>query len=189
MTLPEVERERLDVVDGHDRVIASATRGMIHRAGLWHRAAHVLLFNRAGDLFLQRRAWWKDSEPGAWDSSAAGHLAAGEDYPQAAARELAEELGLTAPVLLSPLFRLPASAATGFEFVTVFRGVTDQILRPDPLEVIDGRWCGDAELAHWLGEDAHAFTTSFRTIWEHCRSVQVRDGVHDVTHVNTGVTS
>ena len=43
-------------------------------AGDWHRAAHVWLFCQAtGELMLQQRAACKDSWPGLWDFSAAGH--------------------------------------------------------------------------------------------------------------------
>ena len=48
-----------------------------------------------GELFLQKRSPWKDKHPNKWDSSAAGHLDAGEDYETAARRELSEELGLS----------------------------------------------------------------------------------------------
>jgi glutamine synthetase len=70
--------EIFDVVDEADRVVGRATRAVVHREGLRHRAAHVFLLNGRGELFLQRRALGKDEHPGLWDSSAAGHLDAGE---------------------------------------------------------------------------------------------------------------
>lgn len=48
-------------------------------------------------LLLQLRAADKDTYPGRWDVSAAGHIAAGDGSADTAGRELAEELGLDLP--------------------------------------------------------------------------------------------
>ena len=73
---------------------SAAPRSVVHARGLRHRAAHILAFDAGGRLYLQRRAFTKECSPGRWDTSAAGHLASGEDYATAARRELAEELGV-----------------------------------------------------------------------------------------------
>ena len=62
----------------------------------------------------------EDRHPLLWDSSAAGHVEANEDYDEAAARELMEELGVSAR--LERLGKLPASEKTGQEFIMVYRG-------------------------------------------------------------------
>ena len=71
-------------------------------AGGWlgdlHGASHVFLARLRGgraELLLQKRSAQKDSFPGLYDISAAGHLDPGEDFAAAARRELAEELGVT----------------------------------------------------------------------------------------------
>ena len=84
-----------DIVDGDDRVIGQAPRSECHgNPRLVHRAAHVLLFNAAGQLLLQKRAPDKDIQPDRWDTSVGGHLDPGENYLTAARREMVEELGL-----------------------------------------------------------------------------------------------
>ena len=56
-------------------------------------------------FLLQRRALNKDSWPGMWDISAAGHVAAGGRVLETAQRELWEELGLRFPrAAFQPLF-------------------------------------------------------------------------------------
>ena len=112
-----VSDELLDVVDENDRVIAVKTRGEIHAAGLMHRAVHILVFNRRGELFLQKRSLQKDEQPGLWDSSAAGHVDSGEAYLDCAEREIEEELGIVLERPLQPLFKLPASSRTGIRRV------------------------------------------------------------------------
>src|ERR1700704_1447588 len=86
--------EIFDVVNDRDEVIGREIRAEVHRLGLRHRAVHVLVFNRRGELFLQKRSMKKDTFPGAWDSSTSGHLDTGEDYDACALRELWEEIGL-----------------------------------------------------------------------------------------------
>jgi len=88
--------EFFDIVDDNDRVIGTAPRSECHgNPALVHRAAHVLVFNRAGQLLLQKRSPYKDIQPGRWDTSVGGHLDPGENYLEAAVREMGEELGLS----------------------------------------------------------------------------------------------
>lgn len=161
MTAEEV----LDVVDADDIVIGTATRGEIHRCGHRHRAVHVLVYDSAGKIYLQRRSWTKDCSPGLWDTSAAGHVDHGETYADAARRELAEELGVESAEPLQPLFALAAAADTGNEFVRVYRALTHEPVVPDPLEIIDGRWLDPTALDRWLAREPRAFTRTFHLIW------------------------
>ncbi|MEW6219722.1 MAG: NUDIX domain-containing protein [Thermodesulfobacteriota bacterium] len=91
-------QEMVVVVDAGDREIGRATRAEMRRQRLIHRAAYVLVFNRHGELFVQQRTMTKDVYPGHYDVAAGGVVLAGESYEEAAARELAEELGI-APAL------------------------------------------------------------------------------------------
>ena len=87
--------ELIDIYDAQGRKIGLAERSKAHGDNtLLHRAAHVLVFSSDGRLLLQKRSLTKRIQPGKWDASVGGHLAAGEDYLTGAGRELAEELGL-----------------------------------------------------------------------------------------------
>src|SRR5207244_7224551 len=101
----------------------TASRLEVHENNFRHRAVHILIFNHAGEVLLQKRSPWKDRHPLLWDSSAAGHVEANEDYDEAAGRELMEELG--ASVSLDCIGKLPASAKTGQEFIMTYRGEHD----------------------------------------------------------------
>jgi isopentenyldiphosphate isomerase len=70
-------------------------RSRVHSEGLWHRSVHVWIFNRNSEILFQKRAPMKDSHPGLWDVSAAGHIDPGELPVQSALREINEELGLS----------------------------------------------------------------------------------------------
>ena len=159
--------EVFDIVDEADVVIGRAPRSEVHRSRWRHRAVHILVSNRAGEFYLQRRAPWKDCAPDLWDTSAAGHVASGEDYLTAAQRELAEELGVDPANPLTPVTKFAATAATGYEFVTVFRVQIETPVHPDPQEIVDGRWCSRAEIDRWLARAPADFTGTFKQIWQY----------------------
>ena len=48
-------------------------------------------------ILLQKRSQNKDSFPGKFDTSSAGHIQAGDEPLESALRELKEELGISAP--------------------------------------------------------------------------------------------
>ena len=73
-------------------------RSLVHRDGDIHGTSHVWLVRKnkksGYDVLLQKRSDNKDSFPGCYDISSAGHLPAGADYRESAVRELEEELGI-----------------------------------------------------------------------------------------------
>jgi isopentenyl-diphosphate delta-isomerase type 1 len=158
--------ELFDIVNARDEIVGQAPRREVHARGLWHRAVHVLIFNAAGQLFLQKRSMRKDTAPGCWDSSCSGHVDAGEDYDAAAARELGEELGLALPAPPARWFRLEACAETGWEFVWVYRLRHEGPFALHPDEIESGRWFSAPELAARLRDRPQEFASSFRLIWE-----------------------
>ena len=66
-----------------------------HQKGLFHPTVHVWMYSRKGEILLQQRGKHKETFPGFWDVSVAGHVMAGEDILEAAVREVEEEIGLT----------------------------------------------------------------------------------------------
>ena len=74
-------------------------RSAAHRDGILHRTAHVwIVRQREGvwQVLLQKRSMEKESFPGFYDTSSAGHIPAGEEPLPSALRELSEELGIEA---------------------------------------------------------------------------------------------
>jgi len=90
--------EIVAVVDELNRVTGQASRAEMRAGRLIHRAAYILVFNSLGELFVQKRTDSKDIYPGFYDVAAGGVVLAGESYEESAARELAEELGISAPL-------------------------------------------------------------------------------------------
>ena len=113
--------ELLDIVDENGIPTGAVIdRETAHREGIRHRTAHLwLLRRREGQVqvLLQKRSMEKDSYPGCYDISSAGHIPAGVDFIPSALRELREELGLQArpeELILCGVRR--------FEYESVFHG-------------------------------------------------------------------
>jgi len=93
--MEDPSEEIVQIVDEDNRAIAAITRGMMRKQRLIHRACYILVFNKEGELFVQKRTMSKDIYPGYWDVAAGGVVLAGESYEESADRELAEELGIS----------------------------------------------------------------------------------------------
>jgi isopentenyldiphosphate isomerase len=153
--------EWVDVIDEAGRTIGTVRRSQMRGQRLPHRCVYVLVFNRQQELLIHQRTATKDVFPSHWDVAVGGVLAAGEDFPTAAQRETAEEIGIeTPPVPLFPFryedartvvqamvyrldhegpFRLQPEEVAQAEFVSstaLERRIAEQSFCPDGLEVL-----------------------------------------------------
>nr|WP_294530860.1 NUDIX domain-containing protein [uncultured Blautia sp.] len=74
-------------------------RSIAHAQGIRHRTAHIWIMREVDgrvQVLLQKRSADKDSFPGRFDTSSAGHVQAGDEPLGSALRELSEELGIHA---------------------------------------------------------------------------------------------
>lgn len=157
--------EVFDVVNEQDEVIDQKPRSEVHRLGLLHRAVHILVFNHAGKVFLQKRSMSKDTHPGTWDSSTSGHVDSGEDYDQSAVRELHEEIGLRIDAAPERLFKIDACGETDQEFVWIYRTESEGPFELHPEEIETGDWFGIAEVTEWIKSKPEEFAPAFRHLW------------------------
>ena len=92
--------EYFDVCDGRGRPTGEVVaRDVAHRDGVCHRTAHIWVVRqgeKGTEVLLQKRSADKDSFPGQYDTSSAGHVQAGDRPLPSALRELEEELGIHA---------------------------------------------------------------------------------------------
>jgi 16S rRNA (adenine1518-N6/adenine1519-N6)-dimethyltransferase len=153
-----------DVVDENDEVTGQEVRSKVHGEGLKHRAVHLFVFNRAGELYLQKRSSVKDVHPNCWDSSAAGHLDAAETYDAAAVRELEEELGISGEV--EAVAKISPCADTGWEFVQLYRVMHEgKRLRLSAREIDYGGFFPVGVVDEWVKRRPEDFATGFIECW------------------------
>ena len=168
---PQSGDELFDVVDERDVVIGQAPRAEVHARGLKHRAVHVFALTASGELLLQKRSHLKDSCPGLWDSSAAGHLDVGESYAACALRELGEELGIAEPIA-QPVkaARIDACADTGWEFVELFVVTASAAKLAFPAAEIEAVQAFPLqEIEAWAARRPQDFAPGFLRCWREWR--------------------
>ena len=124
--------ELVDIVDEHDRVIATVSRSEMRANRMMHRAVFIAVRHPDGRLLVHRRSLAKDLWPGRWDLAVGGVVSAGEEFDAAARRELAEEVGImgAAPV--------PLGGGTYRDDDVALVGRCYQVVTPGPFEFADG---------------------------------------------------
>jgi len=160
-----MNQELIAVVDQNDQFIENRARNEVHQLGLRHRAVHILLFNDQQQLFLQKRSLKKDVNAGLWDTSAAGHVDAGESYDICAHRETIEELGVCVDATLKFLFKLPALPETGMEFVQVYHCSHNGPFVLEAEEIDDGQWFSIEEVSSRVKNNDASLTETFKSLW------------------------
>ena len=84
--------EFLDIVDMTGTPTGEIVdRETAHREGILHRTSHLWILRRCNgvtEVLLQKRSKSKDSFPGCYDISSAGHIPAGIEWKESALREL-----------------------------------------------------------------------------------------------------
>jgi isopentenyldiphosphate isomerase len=146
--------EMFQLVDAGGRPVGSAERAACHGdPALIHAVVHLHVLDRSGRLYLQRRALSKDTNPGRWDTSVGGHVAASEPVADALAREAREELGIDTSGA-RPLFTYLYRSRFESEYAHCFALAYDGPFRIDPVEISEGRFFTFAELEAMRGTGA-----------------------------------
>jgi isopentenyldiphosphate isomerase len=152
--------ELFPVVDEEGNEISVAPRSLCHdgKSKLLHPVVHLHLFNKKGDLFLQKRAMTKDLFPGRWDTSVGGHISPGESVEEALKRETLEELGLKNfryQLKWKYIWESPRER----ELVYSLTGNSEEIPVINPEEIDDGRYWTKQEIEENIGKEV--FTPNF----------------------------
>ena len=174
--IPQRDDELFDVVDGQDQVVGQEERSVVHEKNLIHRAVHVFIWNKRGEVFLQKRSRLKDAQPGVWGSSVSGHLNSGENYESCAVRELGEEAGQQNigedMGQLNRVAILPPTKETGWEFVHLFEARQTDPIRFPCSEVEAGIWMPPGEVCAWLSKRPEDFSSGFISCWRAWKAVR-----------------
>jgi isopentenyl-diphosphate delta-isomerase len=134
------------LLDEDHRPIGQLPKSQVHHTETpLHRGFSCYVFDGSGRVLMTRRAISKKTWPGVWTNTCCGHPLPGEADTEAAARRLADELGLrlTRSEVVLPEFRYRAVAPDGVvenEFCPVLVGTVDGEPDPDPTEVLEFHW-------------------------------------------------
>lgn len=154
-----IDEEYFPLVNEAGETIGKATRRECHSGTKWlHPVVHLHVFNERGELYLQKRAVWKDIQPGKWDTAVGGHVDYGETVEVALIREVWEELSIERFVpefLASYIFESEIEK----ELVNTYRTVYTGEIYPNEDEVERGRFWSIQEIQDNLGKGV--FTPNF----------------------------
>ncbi|MBK1782942.1 NUDIX domain-containing protein [Prauserella sp. ASG 168] len=137
------------IYDADGAPTGRATRARVRAEGLWHAASVVLVRSTDGRFaYVHQRSPDKDVFPSLHDCWAGGVVAAGETPAECAARELAEELGISG-VSLAPqftyVFDQPPIRCHNFAFEAAWDGPVVHQAE----EIVDGGWLPLPDLRRW----------------------------------------
>ncbi|MEP7057701.1 MAG: NUDIX domain-containing protein [Caldimonas sp.] len=128
--------ELLAVDDAHGRRLGAIERSAVRPLGIATRAVHLVGRSPRGDYWVQQRAFDKAVDPGLWDTTMGGLVAAGESIAATLARETDEEAGLAIDALdrLRPAGRItirrPIADGYMVEHIEIFEAVVPKALQP-----------------------------------------------------------
>ncbi len=87
--------EIFDILNENGIAVTKAPRSICHNGSkLLHPVVHIHIYNKKGNILLQKRSLNKDIQPGKWDTAVGGHISSGESVENALIRECEEEIGI-----------------------------------------------------------------------------------------------
>lgn len=151
--------ELLDLVNEKDEVIGTVWKSEAHKdPTLIHREVAIAVFNDKGEILIQQGSMNKTINPGAWKTTAAGHVESGENVKNAAERELLEELGLKVDMkYFKKVFakRVGQPGRTESRFFYIYYAVVgeNKKLKLNRREVMDTKWINPDDLEGFAKEN------------------------------------
>lgn len=159
--------EQVVLVSENDEILGFMEKQQAHINGILHRAFSVFLFNKNGEMLLQKRAASKYHSPNQWTNAVCSHPRRGETYLEGAKRRLKEELGIETN--LEEKFHFIYKAGVGdnlweHELDHVFIGNYEGEFHLNPQEVSEVRYISSENLEKELSENPENFTEWFKII-------------------------
>ena len=147
--------ELLDLVNEEDQVIGCLERSKVYEKGLHNfRVINAFLINSQGQIWVPRRTAHKRLFSLHLDVSAGGHVASGESYDDAFARELEEELRLTPKdITFKKVGCLTPHQHNVSAFMHVYTFLFDNVPNYNEMDFMQYYWLSPAELLEKIEGD------------------------------------
>jgi isopentenyl-diphosphate delta-isomerase type 1 len=137
-----------EYVDDDDNVVGCLPRSEVRAQKKSYRLVEVFVFNKDGQLLVQKRSETMKRFPGYFGASAGGHVDPGETYEEAAVREMKEELGIDEHLEFVKKDKITYEGVT--KFITLFKCVTDKELKLDSSEVKSVRFMDISQIKNMI---------------------------------------
>lgn len=163
-----MEKEYVILVDSQDNEIGTMEKIEAHQKAVLHRAFSVFIFNKNGDLMLQRRAAHKYHSPLLWTNTCCSHQRLGESNIAAASRRLQEEMGFSTDLeeKFHFIYKAPFdNGLTEHELDHVLVGFYDGQPKINRDEVCEWKWMNLDELSNHMSTYPDQYTSWFKIIF------------------------
>jgi len=149
--------EYVDIVDENNNVIGKAKREDVDVNNLLARASLIFIFNKKGEILIQKRSMKKRRYSGQYDIGVGETLLAGESYEAGAERGLQEELGIK-DVAIEYIFSYQFIGEESKRNYKVYSCVYNGEIRFDDGEVAEARFLTLTELKQLLKTETFTST-------------------------------
>tara|TARA_B110000977_G_C10948877_1_gene443888 strand:+ start:508 stop:1044 length:537 start_codon:yes stop_codon:yes gene_type:complete len=157
--------EQVILVDNSDLEIGVMGKSLAHELGELHRAISVFLFNKKGELLLQKRASSKYHSGGLWTNTCCSHPRPGEENLDAATRRLKEEMGISADLFNIFSFTYKAPFENGLvenEYDHVFIGSSEYLPKLNSQEAEDFKFISISDVIANMEQKPKIYTEWFK---------------------------
>lgn len=159
-------KEKVILVNKKDKKIGEEEKLKAHVEGKLHRAISVFVFNKKGELLIQKRAKTKYHSAGLWTNTCCTHPRPGEKTIFAAQRRLKEEMGIKTK--LKKIMKIQYKAQVGKlienEIDHVFFGFFEGKPFINKKEVETWKWINLRELLIDIKRNPKKYTAWFKVI-------------------------
>lgn len=161
--------EKVILVNENDEPIGTLEKIEAHKNGDLHRAVSVFIFNKKGEILLQKRAAAKYHGAGLWTNTCCTHPRPGESSLECAHRRLKEEMGFDTELEERFSFIYKAEVENGLienEYDHVFLGIYEGEISMNPNEVEDCTFTALDTVSIEADQHPERFSIWFRIIIE-----------------------
>lgn len=161
-----IKRNYVVIVNRKGEEIDKGEKLKVHQEGKLHRAFSIFIFNKNGELLLQRRARGKYHSAGLWSNTCCSHPRPGFNIKEEAERRLKEEMGIKTGLreVFSFIYRARVGELIEYEFDHIFFGRFDGKPKIDKKEVEDWMWISLDELEKDIKKNPKKYTFWFKKI-------------------------
>ena len=177
-----MKKEEVILVNEKDEEVGRMEKFEAHRKALLHRAFSVFIFNKKGEMLLQKRANSKYHSGGLWSNACCSHPNPGEEIMEAALRRLKEELGFQVPLKKIFEFTYKAEFENGLtehEFDHVYASEYNGLISPNHKEISDYCYKDIIEIKESLKSHPQKYT-----VWFHLTFPKIEEWLFEKRKVN-----
>lgn len=162
------------LVDKTDKEIGREDKMKVHQEGKLHRAFSIFIFNKKGELLLQKRVKSKHHSAGLWSNTCCSHPRPNYKLKEEAERRLREEMGIETDLkeIFSFIYKAKWGKMIEYEFDHIFIGKFDRNPHLNEKEAEDWQWIGQKELREDIKKNPEKYTYWFKKILKIWRNLK-----------------